>query len=232
MPDDVRRRRVRILALAVVGVGLMVALACGHAQDPFESAPAAPDALRPAAPSKLRHIPQPRSGTQPPTAAPEAAYQPSTPAELSSQTIYDQGLAAERRNDFAAAMRLYREAADKGYPQALNRVGFMYMNGIAVTKNFAEAMRWFQLATDKGNASAANNIGWLYHNGWGVPRNLNTALQWYLKAAEKGNPVAMNNIGRVSEFDFKDVDKAVQWYRRAAAYGNVAAAASLTRLGK
>jgi TPR repeat protein len=104
--------------------------------------------------------------------------------------------------DYAEAMRWFRQAADAGNSSAMNNIGLLYQNGEGVPQDYAEAMRWFRKAADAGNSAAMNNIGYaeamLYANGWGVPQDYAEAMRWYLKAADAGNSAAKDNLDRLN----------------------------------
>jgi len=52
------------------------------------------------------------------------------------------------------AVRLYRRAADNGYPEAQYNLGFMYLLGDGIQRDVGEARRWLELAAGSGHESA------------------------------------------------------------------------------
>jgi TPR repeat protein len=58
--------------------------------------------------------------------------------------LYYEGKGVTR--DYVEALRLFRQAADLGDPQAMINIGVMYQHGQAVRKDGAEAARWFSRA--------------------------------------------------------------------------------------
>ena len=79
------------------------------------------------------------------------------------------------RHEYATALPLLRDAAEKGNATAMTQLGRVYLNGGGIAQDYAEAMRWFHQATDHGNASGMNGIGVLYDNGFGVTVE---AMRW------------------------------------------------------
>ena len=55
-------------------------------------------------------------------------------------------------------MGWYRKAADQGYADAQNSLGFMYENGRGVPLDFVSAHMWFNLAAKGRNAFATKNL--------------------------------------------------------------------------
>ena len=52
--------------------------------------------------------------------------------------------------DDAEAFRFFKLAADQGYTEAENNVGWMYANGHGVEEDEAEGIRWLERAAAKG----------------------------------------------------------------------------------
>ena len=71
-----------------------------------------------------------------------------------------------KKGDNAAALPLYRDLADKGYPAAQATLGRLYADGYrGVPQDDAEAVKWYRLAAEQGDAQAQNNLGSMYANG-------------------------------------------------------------------
>jgi len=60
--------------------------------------------------------------------------------------------------DFAEAVKLYKEAADQGYAVAQDNLGIMYNEGHGVPQDLAEAVKWWRKAAEQGNASAQDHL--------------------------------------------------------------------------
>jgi uncharacterized protein len=107
----------------------------------------------------------------------------------------EDGIAAFRGGDYATAIQLLRQFAERGNPSAQFYLGFMYANARGVPKNYAEALKWYRLAADQGLASAQHNLGFMYANGWGVEQDHVEAVKWYRLASNQGYAGAQNELG-------------------------------------
>ena len=81
--------------------------------------------------------------------------------------------------DYAAAARLYRQAAEAGYAPAQYDLAYLYEQGLGVARDLKQAAVWYRKAAEQGNAEAQNNLGALYATGQGVSRSDPEAVRWY-----------------------------------------------------
>jgi len=128
--------------------------------------------------------------------------------------------------DFAAALKLYRQAADRGLAAAWFSLGMAHELGQGVTANLEEAFKHYLKAAERGYAAAQFNVGNMYANGAGVPQNLFEAAVWFRQAADAGVPEAQFNLGLAYELGRglrQDEGLALRWYRRSATKGNARA---------
>ena len=58
------------------------------------------------------------------------------------------------------AFRWYKEAAEQGHPQAMERVGYCYEKGRGVKKNEPKAAYWYGLAEQNGQEFARKRMEW------------------------------------------------------------------------
>lgn len=126
--------------------------------------------------------------------------------------------------DSQAALRLYRQAADSGQVEALNRVALMHYRGEAgVAQDYAEAARLFAAAAEQGDANALFNLGKMHFEGKGVDHDAARALDYYRRAAEKDHILALNTLGalyREGATGSADRAMAKTYFSRSAAFGN------------
>uniref|UniRef100_A0A7C1NX64 Sel1 repeat family protein n=1 Tax=Agrobacterium albertimagni TaxID=147266 RepID=A0A7C1NX64_9HYPH len=126
--------------------------------------------------------------------------------------------------DMPVALSLYRQAADGGDIDALNRLALMHYRGEAgMSQNFSEAARLFAKAADKGNANALYNLGRLHFEGKGMARDVAKAIDYYRLAADKDHILALNTLGALyREGARSDGDRqtARSFFRRSADLGN------------
>ena len=80
--------------------------------------------------------------------------------------------------DFAAALGLYRKAADQGHALAQFNLGVIYYSGEGVARDVPAAVDLFRSAAEQGNAGAQFNLALMYFNADGVPRDLVQAYVW------------------------------------------------------
>lgn len=85
------------------------------------------------------------------------------------------------------AARLYRQAAELGFPPAQANLAEMLSTGEGVVKDEEEAARWYGAAATGGLPEAQFGLGHCYERGEGVLKNLATAAFWYEMAASKGH---------------------------------------------
>jgi hypothetical protein len=112
---------------------------------------------------------------------------------------FEDGDKAYNKGDYAAALRLFKDAAAQGNASAELHLGSMYYNGDGVTKDTAEALRWFQLSAAKGNRIAQYSLGLMYETGDGVTANVTDALHWYSLAAKQGEVGSIDAVKRLTK---------------------------------
>jgi hypothetical protein len=89
--------------------------------------------------------------------------------------------------DYAAAAKWYRRAAEQGNAGAQYNLGVMYYQGRGVPQDDAAAAKWYRLAAEQDYASAQRNLGVMYYNGQGVPQDYIQAHIWFNLAASEGD---------------------------------------------
>ena len=92
-----------------------------------------------------------------------------------------------RSKDPANALKQVRFAAEQGDPEAQNRLGICYTNGIGVRKAPEEAVKWFRKAAEQGFAKAQYDLGLCYERGFGVSKDPAEAEKWFLEAEKRMN---------------------------------------------
>ena len=136
--------------------------------------------------------------------------------------------------DYAAAVKWYRKAAEQGNAAAQFSLGWMYAKGFGVAQDDTESGKWWRKAAEQGDANAQSNLGWMYQNGHGVVKDDAEAVKWFRKAAERGNATGQSNLGWMYANGFgvaQDYAEAVKWYRKAAEQGDEDAEEALKCLG-
>ena len=106
---------------------------------------------------------------------------------------FDEGFDAYKKGNYAAALKEFKKAAEKGEASAQFYLGTMYYNGKGVLQNDAKAVVWYTKAAEQGEASAQFNLGNMYGKGEGVPQDYKIAYILFNIAASKGDDSAVIN---------------------------------------
>jgi uncharacterized protein len=94
----------------------------------------------------------------------------SIPASTYGQD-FKAGLSAIESGDYEEAVRIFREAAEKGDKHAQHCLGVMLHKGLGVKKNNVESFKWLELAAEQGLSQAKFDLGILIYHKTGVPLN-------------------------------------------------------------
>ena len=92
--------------------------------------------------------------------------------------LFQKGITAFQRGDYATALREFKRLAKQGLAPAQYNLGLTYANGRGVPQHYKTAVKWYRLAAEQGNANAQNNLGMLYAFGDGVPKDYVRAHMW------------------------------------------------------
>lgn len=136
------------------------------------------------------------------------------------------------KND-VAAVKLFKEMAEKGFSLAQYNLSRSYLNGKGVNRDLKQAAYWA-----KKSAQAGFSEGYLLYanfcfEGIGTERNLVESAKWMLKAAESGNATAQCYMGmnyHAGTGVKQNYVEAAKWYRKAAENGIPDAANNLADL--
>jgi TPR repeat protein len=96
-----------------------------------------------------------------------------------------EGYGIERNPEQAAYW--YRQAADKGHPEAQFNLGRLYASGQGVKKDEEQAARWVSASATQGYAPAMANLGGRYASGTGVAKDDKRAYFWLTLAFLHGD---------------------------------------------
>jgi len=97
--------------------------------------------------------------------------------------------------DYEAAVKWFKLAADQELPEAMNALAICYKNGQGVNQDIKQAYKLFTAAAKQNLADAQFNLGVMYYNGEVVEANNKEAAKWFKLAAEQGHCVAQSNLG-------------------------------------
>ena len=136
------------------------------------------------------------------------------------------------REDYAEALKWYREAAVAGNAEAQFALGDMYRQGQGVDKDMAMAKKWLMRAAEQGNGEAESAVWQLFDAREFTPEE---AFEWNTKLAGKSNARAQRTLANMyatGKGVRQDYKAAALWYRRAADQGDIEAQFNLALLYK
>lgn len=148
--------------------------------------------------------------------------------------IFDEGVAAYERQDYAAAWFSFWALAQRGDAAAQFNLSRLYHFGHGVEVDLGESRRWLEAAARQGHAAAVFSLGQYYHLGLGGPVDLQAARGLYETAAEAGYAPAQFNLALMHETGTgapRDLAAARRWYTRAAEQRLERAREALIRIG-
>lgn len=122
--------------------------------------------------------------------------------------------------DDAKAFICYKQAAMKGDPTAINKVGLAHFYVWDAYHEEKEAAQWFRkgMYEEIGHGSSSN-LAYCYAHGIGVERNFSAALECYTAAALSGEWPALVALAKAYAFGQgrdRDIDKAIGYLEHAA----------------
>ena len=141
------------------------------------------------------------------------------------------GIDAWQRQDFAAAVEIWRPLAESGDADAAFNLGQAYRLGRGVPINLAAAQTWLERAARKNHLEAQSTLGLLLFDSG----NRIAGMRWLKGAAEGGDPRALLIYGTAlfnGDSVVRDPVKAYAYVSRAAAQGFAPAKATLEDLDK
>ena len=107
----------------------------------------------------------------------------------------EDGDAAYRRKDYAAAMGHWKPLAAAHNAAALVDVAILYYGGLGVVRDYHLAYVYLSEASELGDRQAHYLLAALYRDGTGVERDQEKALALFRKAAEQDVPGAQFDLG-------------------------------------
>ena len=108
---------------------------------------------------------------------------PARSASPDGETLYENGVIAQKAGHDVEAYSLYERASQKGFAKAYASLGFfalMGYSGHAINK--ARAKAYFERGADANDIKALFNLARMYEKGDGIPQNTPVALRLYQRA--------------------------------------------------
>lgn len=89
---------------------------------------------------------------------PEFKPERATPFGIMAEKVLIKGREHYNVEKYRTALPLFKESAKHGSGEAMVYIGYMYGQGLGVTRDSAEAVRWYRKAADAGNKSAIKRL--------------------------------------------------------------------------
>jgi TPR repeat protein len=128
------------------------------------------------------------------------------------------------RQDYAAAARMYWQAAEAGWPQAVYQLAVLVEHGQGSVQNAEAARQLYLRAAELGVPEAAYRLGLLAKAKGAETEHRKEAFSWFLQAATNGLPMAQAKVALGYEQHWcepqPDLLEALAWYQVAARRGN------------
>ena len=97
------------------------------------------------------------------------------------------GEQAFARHDYARAAQLLLPEAQLDRAVAQTYIGYMYQDGLGVSRDYAVAASWLNKAAQQGEPTAQFLLGLLFDKGFGVPQDWVQAEVWLNLAASRAS---------------------------------------------
>ena len=86
--------------------------------------------------------------------------------------------AANKRGDYATALKTFQSLAAQGNAEAQNNLGELFAKGQGTPQDYSQARQWYEKAAAQGHALAQNNLAELYFSGLGTTQDYVRAYLW------------------------------------------------------
>lgn len=135
-------------------------------------------------------------------------------AQGNRDALFDLGVHYQygSNKDTSKAIEYYEKAAEKGHPNAQNKLGRFYSDPQFNRIDLAKSFNYYKAAADQGNSDAQQSVALHYLNGEGVPQNTQKAIEYFQKAAEGGASWSHYQLGNIYR-DRGDWAQAIEHYK-------------------
>ena len=117
--------------------------------------------------------------------------------EADEAATFNEGIKAWGSKDYELAYRIFQANAEKGSPQAMTALGYMYTIGSGVPEDFAVGMRWYRMAAASGEPYAMYALYELMHAHPEREAHPGEAMEMLEAAIEKNIPMACQEYYQV-----------------------------------
>ncbi|KLS41169.1 hypothetical protein M720_11700 [Neisseria gonorrhoeae SK39420] len=88
--------------------------------------------------------------------------------------------------EYAAALKLYTEAAELGHSKAQTNLGSMYYFGQGIAADYCKARKWFEQAAAQKDSMAFYNLACIHYSGHGARPDKEKACRYLQEAINNG----------------------------------------------
>ena len=127
-------------------------------------------------------------------------------------------MAAYQAEDYATALALFEQLAQRDHVEAQYNTGVLYYHGHGTAADPAKALYWFQRAAGWGHRESQYNCGVLYKAGQGTAPDLAAARSWFEKAAAQGHQGAQKALAALDAPAPQEEDPAALFRQGVEAY--------------
>ncbi|MGN0478030.1 MAG: tetratricopeptide repeat protein [Hominenteromicrobium sp.] len=137
-----------------------------------------------------------KQAAQPKNTTPKSDPKPA-PKAKTDEELCNEGARAYAEKNYAAAVQIWRQLAEKGMARAQECLALLYYRGDGVEKDEKKSAEWYRKAAEQGYGSSCFNLAIFYERGIGVTKDLIEALRWAEKAKAVGAEKADNLIAEI-----------------------------------
>jgi TPR repeat protein len=119
--------------------------------------------------------------------------------KLAVAADFQKGLDAALNRDFLTANEEWTPLAERGDATPQFQLGWLYEEGLGVSKDYKTAIKWYKRAAEQGYAYAQSALGRMYEKGKGVPQDYSRAYLWFNIASLLWDPDAKTGQERVTK---------------------------------
>lgn len=120
------------------------------------------------------------------------------------------------KGEFSKALEILVPLVKKENPQALNMMGWLYMNGKGVKKDEKKGFVFYFKSAEKGFSKAYYSLGMSYEYGIGAGIDIEKAIYYYKKGYSSGDPKSAFALGKLYVKGCKtekDIDKGIKYLK-------------------
>ena len=139
----------------------------------------------------------------------KAAEAGSPEAQFELGKLYEKGVGVEQ--DIALALKLYQQASDQDFADAINDLGFMhYQGGLGLARNPGKALAMFERAADLRHPQAMFNFAALIDDGLIPSKGPTEAAEYLYLALRSGSQDVYNELSTRAEAFKPETRRALQ----------------------